>query len=323
MKRIINSWKSYFFLLIIISLIGCNKEDPPEPIPEPPTNLIATVKSTSQIDLTWEDNSNNETGFKIERKSDSENYTEVTTLGANKTSYVNNSLEQNTDYSYRLSAFNSTHDVGEYSNEVSVTTIKALTVSDIDGNEYLAVSIGTQIWMAENLKTTRLNDGTEIPLVTGDSEWNTLVTPGLSWYDNQPDNGNTYGALYNWYSVETDKLCPSGWHVPSDEEWTTLSDYLGGESVAGGKLKEAGNQHWKSPNTNATNSFDFTALPGGYHNANGSYNLIGEFSRWWTSSAGEIVDSWFWYIGYNSGEIFSRKNARNSGFSVRCIKDSN
>ncbi len=321
MKMTINSWNCKILVIIIALLIGCNNEDMPEPIPEPPTNLIATVRSTSQIDLTWEDNSTNETGFKIERKSGSENYTLVVTLGANLTSYINNTLEENTEYSYRVCAINSTHDVGEYTNEASVTTFKSLTVSDIDGNVYLAVSIGTQIWMAENLKTTRFNDGTEIQLVTDDSEWNKLITPGLSWYDNQPDNGDTYGALYNYSSIETDNLCPSGWHVPTDEEWTTLSDYLGGESVAGGKLKEAGSQHWISPNTLATNDFDFTALPGGYHNANGSYNLIGEFGRWWSSSESGLVTSWFRKIGYDSSAITRKQNARNSGFSVRCVMD--
>ena len=322
MKKISNCWRSSFLILLVL-LIGCNNEDIPEPLPKPPTNLMATVRSTRQIDLTWEDNSNNETGFKIERKSGSESYTLVTTLGANHTSYINNTLEEDTEYYYRICAFNSTHDVGDYSNEAGATTFKSLTVSDFDGNVYLAVSIGTQIWMAENLKTTRFNDGTELQLVTDDSEWNRLLTPGFSWYDNQPGNGDTYGALYNWYSVETDNLCPTGWHVPSDEEWTTLSDYLGGESVAGGKLKEVGNQHWISPNTHATNEFDFTALPGGYHNSNGSYNLIGEFGRWWTSSKSGTTDvvSWYMFIGHNSSAITPRINSRNSGFSIRCVKD--
>jgi len=320
MKKINNS-RIYNFLILLVLLIGCDNEPEPEPRPEPPTNLIATTVSTTQIDITWEDNSNNETGFKIERKSGSDSYSPLVTLGANETIYINNTLEENTTYSYRILAFNSATDVSEYSNEVSATTFEALTVTDFDGNVYPAVSIGTQVWMAENLKTTKLNDGTEIPLVTDDSEWNKLTTAGLSWYDNQPSNGDTYGALYNWYAVETGNLCPSNWHVPTDAEWTTLSDYLGGESVAGGKLKEGGVLHWNNPNTLATNESGFTALPGGYHNSNGSYNLISESGRWWTSTESGSGVAWYRFIAYDDSFIAPSENAKNSGFSVRCVMD--
>ncbi len=141
-------------------------------------------------------------------------------------------------------------------------------VTDIDNNHYEAVRIGSQLWMAENLKTTRYNDGTPIPLVTDSLEWDNLVTPAYCWYRNDPVTyGETYGALYNLHVVSTGILCPSGWHVPSDAEWTVLSDYLGGESVAGGKLKEAGTTHWYTPNAGATNETGFTALPGGIREA--------------------------------------------------------
>ena len=124
-----------------------------------------------------------------------------------------------------------------------------VVVQDIDGNNYLTVTIGTQIWMAENLRTTKYNDGTAIPLVTDNTTWANLTTPAYCWYNNDAKtNGSTYGALYNWYSVNTKKLCPTGWHVPNDTEWTTLTTYLGGTAVAGGKLKETGTAHWYSPN---------------------------------------------------------------------------
>ncbi len=310
------------FLIISVLLIGCNSEEPePIPVPVPPTDLVAMAISVSQIDLTWEDNSNNETGFKLERQSGSDSYSLLVTLGANETSYSDKAAEENTTYSYRIFAFNAALDVSEYSNEVSSTTFEALTVTDFDGNVYPTVSIGTQVWMAENLKTTKLNNGTVIPVVSNDSEWNKLTTPGLSWYDNLPNNGDTYGALYNWYTVETSNLCPSGWHVPTVVEWTTLTDYLGGENVAGGKLKESGIQHWITPNTLGTNEFGFTALPGGDRDSHGSYNFIGKSGRWWTSTEGGTGTSWYMFIGYESSAIFQAKNSNNSGFSVRCVLD--
>jgi len=129
-------------------------------------------------------------------------------------------------------------------------TTTAGKVTDIDGNVYDTVKIGTQIWIIENLKTTKYNDGTSIPMVTDSAAWINLTTPGYCWHKNTSASyKNTYGALYNWYAVNTGKLAPKGWHVPSDAEWTTLITYLGGDSIAGGKMKETGMSHWFSPNT--------------------------------------------------------------------------
>ena len=153
--------------------------------------------------------------------------------------------------------------------KTSVITTKTVvtpsnTVTDIDGNVYHTVKIGTQVWMVENLKTTKYNDGTPIPLVTANSSWAILTTPGYCFYNNDANvNKATYGAMYNWYIVNTGKLCPAGWHVPIDAEWTTLTNYLGSENAAGGKLKEFGISHWVTPNDGTTNSSGFTALPAG------------------------------------------------------------
>lgn len=159
-------------------------------------------------------------------------------------------------------------------------------VTDIDGNVYNTVTIGTQVWMKENLKTTKYNDGTAIPLVIDSPDWSNLKTPGYTWNicgNNEDSIIAIYGALYNWYTVNTGKLCPTGWHVPSDNEWTTLITYLGGENVAGGKLK-AGTADWGSPNIGATNESGFTALPGGVCYADGDYSGIGGDGFWWSSS---------------------------------------
>ncbi len=156
---------------------------------------------------------------------------------------------------------------------------------DGSNNYYSVVQIGTQTWMAENLRATKFNDGTDIPLVTDYTDWDKLSTPGYCWYKNDADTYKIpYGALYNWFTVSTGKLCPAGWHVATNPEWATLvNTYLGGGSVAGGKLKETGTAHWKSPNTGASNETGFTALPGG-NRTYGASRGIGYGGFWWTAT---------------------------------------
>jgi len=195
------------------------------------------------------------------------------------------------------------------------------TVTDIDGNVYHTVTIGTQTWMVENLKTTKYYDGTSIPNVT-DATWTGLTTPAYCCYNNANSNKATYGALYNWYAINTGKLCPLGWHVPTNTEWITLATYLGGESVAGGKLKEKGTTHWKNPNTGADNTSGFTALPAGYIGANGLFLYLGDYGYWWSSS--ESGGTFAWGNGIKFDGIAVDRNTGNKlvGFSVRCIKSS-
>ena len=229
-----------------------------------------------------------------------------------------NGLVPNTTYYVRAYATNS---VGTaYGNQESFTT--AGTVIDIDGNVYNTVTIGSQVWMAENLKTTKYNDGTAIPLVTDSTSWSNLTTPGYCWYNNdEAGYKNVYGALYNWFTVNTGKLCPIGWHVPTDAEWTTLTDYLGGESVAGGKLKETGTTHWLSPNTGATNETGFTALPGGYRAGSGYFNHVGSYGHWWSATEGSAGNAWGRYVGYDNSNVYGLSDSKQAGFSVRCVKD--
>jgi uncharacterized protein (TIGR02145 family) len=196
------------------------------------------------------------------------------------------------------------------------------TVTDIDGNVYHTVKIGAQTWMVENLKTTHYNDGTAIPLVTGNTAWGSLTTPGYCWYNNdQATYGSTYGALYNWYAVNTGKLCPTGWHVATDAEWTQLTDYLGGENVAGGKMKEAGLSHWQSPNTGATNSSGFTALPGGYRHLDGSFNDLSGYAYFWSSSQGDATSAWGRSLNYSVEYVGRGNYYKTLGFSCRCLQD--
>jgi len=210
--------------------------------------------------------------------------------------------------------------------EDKTITFDFIKCSDGDNNNYTVVEIDTQTWMAENLKTTKYNDGTTIPLVTVNTDWAELSTPGFCWYDNDlASYKDYYGALYNWYAVDGasnggKNLCPSGWHVPTKDDWATLVTFLEGESYAGSKLKEAGITNWISPNTEATNETGFTALPGGFRYHYGAFNKIGSSGCWW-SSIGDGSTAFSLNL-YSSSEIaFSYTYFYRYGYSVRCLKD--
>ncbi|MCX6255387.1 MAG: hypothetical protein NTV31_13035 [Bacteroidia bacterium] len=252
------------------------------------------------------------------------------------------SLSPNTIYHYRVKAYNNMGTA--YSDDISFSTLTDVntpsvtdSINDIDGNIYKVVKIGTQFWMAENLKTTHLNDGTIIPIETDSINWVSIWSPALCFYNNDEINyKNIYGVLYNWYTAETGKLCPPGWHVPSANEWNKLINYAGGASIAGTRLKEAGSDHWQSPNT-SDNSSGFTALPGGYRVFyNGAFSDLGTKGYWASSSLGAgaltmgvlFYGPIFYVLNSTTDDIkkidsscpmpFSGKD---QGSSVRCIKD--
>lgn len=232
-------------------------------------------------------------------------------------SYIKNLLP-NTTYYARPFAVNSSGT--QYGNEVSFSTLQMLT--DVDGNTYNVASIGTQVWMAENLKTTKYNDGTSIQLNTVNSFWNYTNTsnPGYCWYNNNETTyKNIYGALYNWYAVNTGKLCPLGWHVPTDNEFITLMTFVGGENVGGTKLKESGNAHWAASSTSSNNEFSFTALPGGQR-YNG-FASLGTFGDFWSTTAYDFQTSYTMELTYNYWGVTRVGYQKSYGMSVRCIKD--
>jgi uncharacterized protein (TIGR02145 family) len=203
----------------------------------------------------------------------------------------------------------------------SVRCIKDNTMTDQDGNVYKTILIGTQTWMTDNLRTTKFNDGTSIPLVTDSTSWSNRSTPAYCWLDNDRANTVTYGALYNWYAVNTGKLCPTNWHVPSDSEWIQLTNYLGGERIAGGKLKSI--TGWENPNTGASNETGFSALPGG-NRLNSSATLFddtGDIGCWWSTT--EIDKDWAWdrLMYFNSSKVRRFFLPEACGESVRCIRD--
>ncbi len=178
------------------------------------------------------------------------------------------------------------------------------TITDVEGNIYNMVTIGTQIWMKESLIATKYNDGTSIPLVTVNSAWVNIETPAYCWYDNDAStNKDGYGALYNWYAVNNEKICPTGWHVPNDSEWTTLIDFLGGVDIAGGKLKESGFLHWLNPNFGATNEVGFTAVASGLRDHNGDFVSLKTYGNYWSSSIAGSHTLWTQFLFYQHATI--------------------
>ena len=236
-------------------------------------------------------------------------------------------LTANTKYYIRAYAINSAGTA--YGDEKFFITEPVKTVTDIDGNVYNTVTIGTQVWMVENLKTTKYNDGAEIPYVA-DYTWGNLQTDAYCWYNNDIANKTPYGALYNWFAAKSSKLCPTGWHVATHSDWTTLVTYHGGIDVAGGKLKEAGNTHWLDQNVGATNESGFTALPGGYRGSglgDGTFYALGYYGWFWTGTVYPMdpvldhIAGYCWMMESSKGSCLQSNLWDMMGLSVRCIKD--
>ena len=199
-------------------------------------------------------------------------------------------------------------------------------ITDSENNTYKTVYIGTQQWMAENLKVSKYSDGTTIPNITDNTQWQNNTTGAWAYYNNDAANNAKYGKLYNWYAVSkttngNKNVCPTGWHVPTDAEWTVLTDYLGGASVAGGKMKEVGTASWNSPNTDATNTSLFSALPGGYRMYDGYYYAIGGFGYWWSSTEYGTYNAWSRDLSFNNGGAYRDPSNKVLGMSVRCLRD--
>lgn len=435
--------KKLIFIVFAITLVySCsNSNDGNENTtagPLPPSNLTGTVASTTQINLSWTDNSTNETGFKIERKTGNGTYAVVGTTSTNVTTFNNTGLTPNTSYTYRVYSNNADGNSLTSSNELnlnttivisaptilttsvsSITTTTAISggtisndgggsitargicwgtsanptialstktingsgigpflsninglsmnttyfvrayatnsygtfygnnvnfytsnpssqsLTDIDGNNYLQVTICNQTWMQSNLNVSKYSDGTNIPFVSNVGAFDNLTTGAWCYYQNDTNHGIIYGKLYNWYAVAgiydaasfsnpalRKKLAPTGWHIPSDNEWTTLTTCLGGENIAGGKMKETGTVHWASPNTGATNSSGFTALPGlRIYLQDPSNPTIGGEGSWWSSTEGLTGNAYFRAAGSGSAQIIRNLKGKVAGFSVRCVKD--
>jgi uncharacterized protein (TIGR02145 family) len=310
---------------------------------------IATTNQTSEIGHTW---------AVLNGTAIIDNYTKVgfeygTTIEYGTTNYdvsvskdENNyaniscqlgSLSPNTTYHYRI-IIKSSDGIINGDDKIFTTLDNSIlfnpklnygSVTDIDGNIYKTIQIGTQIWMAENLKTTRYNDGTSIYLTVDNYQWLKSGLPSFCWLFNQGSTyKDTYGALYNFLAVNSSKLCPAGWHVPGDSEWKTMATYLGGELNLGNKIKEAGLNHWLNSGTNTTNESGFTALPGGYRSYEGSYkplasngSWMSSEAYWWSSTMAYPGGAYYLAFYANSSTLLKGSWRSEFGHSVRCVKD--
>ncbi len=212
---------------------------------------------------------------------------------------------------------------GFYFFKGGVWTMLTETTSYPNGTATPVLTICCQSWMTKNLDVATYRNGDPIPKVTTDAAWAALTTGAYCYFNNDSATyAATYGKLYNWYAVNDPRgLAPEGWHIPTDFEWTTLDDCLGGLTVSGGLMKELGNIHWLTPNTNATNLSGWAGLPGGYRNYNGPFVFVNYYGYWWSATEGITETAWFRYLYYNDSNLGRNRNFKQFGYSVRCVRD--
>jgi len=313
--------------VFIFDITGCTRRVDPPGIPSLTTTIVGSITSSSATSggiiitdggaaitfcgVCWSTSHNPTTP-------DSKT-SEATGAGV-FTSYIMG-LKANSSYYVRAYVTNSAGTA--YGNEVffKTTDLTFTEITDIEGNVYGTIKIENQVWMAQSLKTAKFNDGTTIPLVTDNNTWSKLTTPAYCWYDNDDNNKNIYGTLYNWYAANCSNICPTGWHVPSDQEWTVLATSLGGEAIAGGKMKETGFLHWLSPNTGATNTSGFTGLGGGNRNINGAFYNMAITGDYWSTTEYNTSEAWDRFL-YARDQLLSREHyGKTIGFFIRCVKN--
>ncbi|MEA3286786.1 MAG: FG-GAP-like repeat-containing protein, partial [Candidatus Marinimicrobia bacterium] len=311
-------------------LLTIMEPNSPPPLPE---NLTGTA-GDQQVTLSWDESwAPDFAKYRIYRGTASPATTLIDSLvgDASDTSYADTGLSSGATYYYRVTAVDDAGNESDYSNEISVFIYE--TLIDIDGNVYQAITIGEQTWMRENLKVTHYRNGEAVSNVTDAGTWAGLSTGAYCNYLNINANADTYGSLYNWYAInDARELAPEGWHIPSDGEWKVLEMYLGMSQAdadglgwigtdEGGKLKEIGTAHWDSPNTGATNTSGFTALPGGGRDFNGLYDHIRNYGAFWSASENDNNTAWKRTLQHTHSDIDRYNNDKKYGLSVRCLKN--
>ncbi len=192
-------------------------------------------------------------------------------------------------------------------------------INDVDGNLYHQIAIGNQIWLDKNLQVTRFNNGEMIPLIAENKEWSNLTAPGYCFYQNKKENATSFGVLYNWYVIDKGNICPVGWHVPSDAEWTDLSTFLGGDLIAGSQIKSKTGWNLKG---NGSDTLRFQALPSGVRFiGSANYSNDGTCAVWWSATEGDVTDAWFRKTNYYHPSLLRYSTNKAHGFSIRCLKD--
>ncbi len=327
-------------IIIIILFLSCKKQNKvilsPSVVTSPVTEILYSFATSGGIVTNDGGDPSVRSGVCWGTSSGPTIENDKTVDGSGEGNFVSsvNGLNFGTSYFLRSYAINSSGTA--YGNELEFktktpaiefnTNLTYGTVTDIDGKNYKTIPIGIQVWMAENLRTTKFNDGSAIPPVTDDTEWSNLITPAYGWCDNNDTlYANIYGAYYNWFAVSTGNLCPSGWHVPSDTEWQQLADYLGGSNMAGSKLKETGTNNWVLPNTDATNETGFTALPAGQRGSlDGTFSGQGIYGGWWSATeldSSPLGAAWCRLISGDTTVVTRNEFFKQAGFNVRCVKD--
>jgi len=312
-------------LLTVFILVFANSCVDPSLVPVVQTNSITAITATT---ATCWGNIPSNAGSAITARGacwntkpnpTTANSKDTTNSGTGRYSVAMRGLTMGTKYYVRCYATNKSGTA--YGEELTFTTL----VADYDGNTYHTLTIGNQVWMLENLKVTKYRNGNVISNVTDPTAWSGLTTGAYCSYNNSSTNKTTYGNLYNWYAViDSRGIAPTGWHVPTEAEWTTLINYLQGATLAGDILKETGNAHWTGTYTGATNASGFTALPGGYvasqNNVYGFYG-IGTDGQWWSATQVDSGNAWKMSLTNTSAQAVSESGAKQRGLSIRCIKD--
>jgi uncharacterized protein (TIGR02145 family) len=228
-------------------------------------------------------------------------------------------LSDGTIYYVRSYATNSAGTA--YGTQVLFTT-GSNAVTDIDGNLYETAIYDGKVWMVNNLKVKKYNNGDAIPNVSDKTEWSNLLSGAFAAYNNENNNATSYGMLYNWYAIaDTRGICPSGWHVATDSEWISLADFFGGKAVAGGKLKTTGTTQWFAPNKGGSNESKFNAIPGGARSSNGNFGSIGAYGFYWTATSLSLQFAYYHYLDFSTTIIERSDNDKKLGLSVRCVRN--
>ena len=337
MKNQIKFWYLSLIVLSAWAVYGCQKSKPE--VPEVPLVITTDVTTVAQTTAASGGNITADNGGLVTARGVCWSLSANPTVEDSKTSdgtgtgiFTSSVTGLTAGKTYYLRAYATNEGGTGYGEVTSFVTLQNDQVADVEGNIYKTVVIGTQTWMAENLKTTKFNDGTAIPLVTDYSAWSTHFSPAYCWFKNDISNKSIYGALYNGYTVNkttsnNKNVCPAGWHVPTDNEWHTLALFVDGGAVldyqesliAGGKLKETGTTHWESPNSGATNEFGFTALPGGCRYSTGDFNVaVGYITLFW-SEAG--TTNYTRYLAFDRIDLMRSNPNGETGYSVRCVKN--
>ena len=329
MKNVVKPKDLHSILMVSLMILffGCTKDNSSNqgPVPILSTTEVSNISSTTALsggDIT------NDGGETVSSRGVCWSTGTTPTINDNKTSdgtgagtFISSITGLNPNTTYYLRAYATNSNGTGYGSAMSFKTLMP-EVTDIDGNVYHIVAIGTQVWMVENLRTTRYNDGTSIPYIDDQNTWMNLTTPAYCWPNNDESSISPYGMMYNWYAVNTGKLAPTGWHVPTDSDWNTLITFAGGPSAAGGNLKAAGTTYWEYPNTGATDMYGFTLLPAGYRSvANGTWVNFNLWALLWSATEEQTGFAGRCRLENTTAAFDFESGDEKFGFSVRCIKN--